>query len=376
MRWRSYVAIAVAIAFIAVAPAMFGSFTITLMNYIGIYAIAALGLVLLTGDRRPHLVRPGRLRRHRRLCDGLVHRGAGRLAVDRPAARAGADRRWSRRSSARRRLRLSGHFLPLSTIAWGIAIYFVFGNLDALDRYSGLSGIPPISIGPISLERHHRDLLFHLGRCSALVMLLCRNLLDSRQGRAIRSLRGGIAMVESLAIDCFRMRLAVFVLAGAARRTVRLALSRTCSGIVESDAVRHPTRHRTSVHGAGRRRRPDRRRRGRRRDRRRCSRTCCRTCFPPITRYSAQLEVRVLRRAVRHPAAEGARRHRADDPALSAAARSRPLPVAAPPLPRRARPAVAGRAGADDRRRDQAVRRTCRRQRGELRGHGPARCSA
>ena len=45
-------------------------------------------------------------------------------------------------------------------------------------------------------------------------MLLCHNLLDSRQGRAIRSLRGGIAMVESLAIDSFRMRLAVFVLAG------------------------------------------------------------------------------------------------------------------------------------------------------------------
>ena len=38
-------------------------------------------------------------------------------------------------------------------------------------------------------------------------MLLCRNLLDSRQGRAIRSLRGGVAMVESLAIDSFRMRL-------------------------------------------------------------------------------------------------------------------------------------------------------------------------
>src|SRR5262249_33392701 len=34
------------------------------------------------------------------------------------------------------------------------------------------------------------------------------------QGRAIRSLRGGIAMVESLGIGFFQMRLAVFVLAG------------------------------------------------------------------------------------------------------------------------------------------------------------------
>ncbi len=44
-------------------------------------------------------------------------------------------------------------------------------------------------------------------------MLLCWNLLDSRQGRAIRCLRGGTALVESLAIDSFRIRLAVFVLA-------------------------------------------------------------------------------------------------------------------------------------------------------------------
>ena len=59
-------------------------------------------------------------------------------------------------------LRLSGHFLPLSTIAWGIAIYFVFGNLDALNRYSGLSGIPPISHRAGLARRHHRDLLLHL----------------------------------------------------------------------------------------------------------------------------------------------------------------------------------------------------------------------
>ena len=49
MGWRLRILLAAAIAFIVVAPAIFGSFTITLMNYIGIYAFAALGLVLLTG---------------------------------------------------------------------------------------------------------------------------------------------------------------------------------------------------------------------------------------------------------------------------------------------------------------------------------------
>jgi branched-chain amino acid transport system permease protein len=110
-------------------------------------------------------------------------------------------------------LRLGGHFLPLSTIAWGIAIFFLFGNIDAIGRYSGLSGIPAIAIGPISLSGNVAMYCFIWGLLG-IVMLLCRNLLDSRKGRAIRSLRGGIAMVESLAIDSFRMRLAVFVFAG------------------------------------------------------------------------------------------------------------------------------------------------------------------
>ena len=49
-------------------------------------------------------------------------------------------------------LRLGGHFLPLGTIAWGLSIYFLFGNMDALGRNNGITGVPPISIGPLSLE--------------------------------------------------------------------------------------------------------------------------------------------------------------------------------------------------------------------------------
>src|SRR5207253_1441025 len=82
-----------------------------------------------------------------------------------------------------------------------------------LGRYGGISGIPPISLGPLSLAST-TAVYYFIWATLALVMLLCKNLLDSRQGRAIRSLRGGIAMVESLAINSFLIRLAVFVLAG------------------------------------------------------------------------------------------------------------------------------------------------------------------
>jgi branched-chain amino acid transport system permease protein len=212
MRWRSHIPLGLAIAFIVAAPALFGSFTITLMNYVGIYAFAALGLVLLTGVGG--LTSFGQ----------AAFVGIGAYATAWYTAVQGGSP-WIGLLLAllftglvatvlgAATLRLGGHFLPLSTIAWGIAIFFLFGNIDAIGRYSGLSGIPAITIGPISLGGNVAMYCFIWGLLG-FVMLLCRNLLDSRQGRAIRSLRGGIAMVESLEIDFFRMRLAIFVLAG------------------------------------------------------------------------------------------------------------------------------------------------------------------
>jgi branched-chain amino acid transport system permease protein len=212
MRWKFHIPLGLAIAFIVVAPFIFGSFTITLMNYIGIYAFAVLGLVLLTGVGG--LTSFGQ----------AAFVGIGAYATAWYTAVQGGSP-WIGLLLAlfltglvatvlgAATLRLGGHFLPLSTIAWGIAIFFLFGNIDAIGRYSGLSGIPALTIGPISLGGNLAMYCFIWGLLG-IVMLLCKNLLDSRKGRAIRSLRGGIAMVESLAIDSFRMRLAIFVFAG------------------------------------------------------------------------------------------------------------------------------------------------------------------
>lgn len=41
-------------------------------------------------------------------------------------------------------IRLLGHFLPLGTIAWGLALFYFFGASPMLGGYGGLSGIPPV----------------------------------------------------------------------------------------------------------------------------------------------------------------------------------------------------------------------------------------
>src|SRR5262249_56293441 len=83
---------------------------------------------------------------------------------------------------------------------------------ETLGRNNGITGVPPITIGPISLAPN--DVIFYLiwGVLAAATILIA-NLLDSREGRAIRSLRGGVVMVESLGISVFRIRLIIFVIA-------------------------------------------------------------------------------------------------------------------------------------------------------------------
>ena len=40
---------------------------------------------------------------------------------------------------------MKGHYLPLATIAWGISLYYVFGNLEMLGGHTGMTGIPALS---------------------------------------------------------------------------------------------------------------------------------------------------------------------------------------------------------------------------------------
>lgn len=109
-------------------------------------------------------------------------------------------------------VRLSGHFLPLGTIAWGIALYYAFGKLEILGRHDGISGIPPLSLFGVSLI-DPRAIYYVIWGFVFAAAIATTNLLDSRTGRAIRALRGGRMAAEAFGIEPARMKLAVFVYA-------------------------------------------------------------------------------------------------------------------------------------------------------------------
>ncbi|MBL8393361.1 MAG: branched-chain amino acid ABC transporter permease, partial [Candidatus Accumulibacter sp.] len=167
---------------LVVAPLVLPEFHITLLNYIGLYAIVALGLVMLTGVggltsfgqaafaglgayASAYLTTAYGVSPWLTLPTGLLVTAVVALTLGLVT------------------LRLSGHFLPLGTIAWGISLYYLFGNLDALGGHTGITGIPPLHVLDREI-RSGREFFYLIWAVLLVLILATRNLLDSREGRA------------------------------------------------------------------------------------------------------------------------------------------------------------------------------------------------
>jgi branched-chain amino acid transport system permease protein len=183
---------------------------VTLLNYIGIASLVALGLVLLTGVGG--MTSFGQA--------AFVGIGAYTTAV--LTINLGISPWLSLFGSLLATMmsalflgaitvRLSGHFLPLGTLAWGIAIFYLFGNLSILGAHDGLRGIPPLQVGSYALI-DAREFFVVVWLTVVLAVLAMLNLLSGRMGRAIRALRRGAAAAEAFGVELATAKLKVFVL--------------------------------------------------------------------------------------------------------------------------------------------------------------------
>ncbi|MBR0706960.1 branched-chain amino acid ABC transporter ATP-binding protein/permease [Bradyrhizobium liaoningense] len=190
-------------------------FVITQMNYIGIDALVVVGLVLLTGvcgltsfGQAAFVGVGAYATAYVTTALGWspwIGLGVGLLLTAAIALVLGFVT-----------LRMSGHNLPLATIAWCIALYYVLGNLDALGRYDGLVNVPSVSIAGFSLQsgRHYYYLIWITAGLAAFGSL---RLLDSRTGRVLRAMNpdhgGGSTMPEAMGASVFRHKLLAFLIA-------------------------------------------------------------------------------------------------------------------------------------------------------------------
>jgi len=211
----SRVAFAAFVVVLALVPFAAPQFWVTLGNYIGLYSIVALGLVLLTGVAgqtsfgQAAFVGLGAyttafLTTHAAgtpwgspwvtLFVGLVITGAVALALGFIT------------------LRMKGHYLPLATIAWGISLALLFGNLDFLGGHTGVTGIPALRVGSLDL-RNERYFFVLIWLVALAALWATNNLLDSRPGRALRALNGGLEMAEAFGVNAARLKIVAFVYA-------------------------------------------------------------------------------------------------------------------------------------------------------------------
>jgi ABC-type branched-subunit amino acid transport system ATPase component/ABC-type branched-subunit amino acid transport system permease subunit len=192
-------------------PIRMPEYWITLLNYIGLYSIVAVGLVLLTGIggmtsfgqaafvgvgaySTAYLTTQFGVSPWLALIVGMVLTAVIALLLGMVT------------------MRLSGHFLPLGTIAWGLALFFLFGNLEFLGKYDGINGIPILNLFGWHLESG-RSIYYLIWVVVLLAVVSVQNLLNSRPGRAIRALRGGGTMAEAMGVNTAWMRVVIFVYA-------------------------------------------------------------------------------------------------------------------------------------------------------------------
>ncbi|RIH90782.1 putative ABC transporter ATP-binding protein YbhF [Calidithermus terrae] len=204
----------VALGLVAVAPLLLSPFPfyLTLANFIAFGALVALGLYLLTGMAGMTSFGQAAFAGLSAYATALLTTEAGwspwlTLPAGVAAAAAGAV------VLGGITVRLKGHYLPLSTIAWGMALYIVLGSwTEFTGGHTGLTNLPPVSL--FGLELRDSRSFFYLSWGAVLLGAWAAwNLTNSRVGRALRASRGDAVAAASFGVNPAVLKLQVFVLA-------------------------------------------------------------------------------------------------------------------------------------------------------------------
>lgn len=211
----------IALSVVAIfAPILLPSYEVTLLNYIGLYSLVVLGLVLLTGVAG--MTSFGQA--------AFVGVGAYTSAYLTTSQQLPEWLMWTAGSPwisllvglvltaiialflGGITLKLSGHYLPLGTIAWGISIYYLLGTLPNLGGHTGISNIPSLSLFGMTLDKSE-EIFYLIWLLLIAAVIITTNLLNSREGRAIRALKGGQLMAEAMGVNTFRSKMVIFLIA-------------------------------------------------------------------------------------------------------------------------------------------------------------------
>jgi branched-chain amino acid transport system permease protein len=137
-------------------------------------------------------------------------------------------------------LKLKGHYLAMATLGFGIIIYRIVLASAVFGEADGISEVPPFPLLPgltVSGDFGAREENYYIAWGLLIIgMILLRNLIDSRVGRALRSIHGSVEAAESTGVNTARFKLQVFVLSAVFAAVAGIFLTHYNGGIGPSEA--------------------------------------------------------------------------------------------------------------------------------------------
>jgi len=196
---------------VLVLPLILGDgFYLSLMNFIALYSMVALGLCLLLGYGGQLSISHAAFYAIGAYSSGIfcLRGGLHPLLAIVLSQFLSALIAWGIGTVV---LRLKGHYLAIATLSFAMIVEVLLRELPGLTgALQGLSGIPEISVGGFTFDTDMR--FYYLVWPVAMVLLLfALNLVNSRMGRIFRAIREGEGIAALFGANVRRYKVKLFI---------------------------------------------------------------------------------------------------------------------------------------------------------------------
>ncbi len=138
-------------------------------------------------------------------------------------------------------LRLKGHYLAMATLGFGTIVYSIVLGTQQLGAADGITGVPPFPLLPglaVGGGRDSRIANYYVAwGLVALAVLLLANLVESRVGRALRSIHGAEDAASAMGVDVGSYKLRTFVLSAVLAAVGGVFLTHFNAGVGPGEAA-------------------------------------------------------------------------------------------------------------------------------------------
>ncbi|QTA80447.1 putative ABC transporter, permease protein [Desulfonema limicola] len=112
-------------------------------------------------------------------------------------------------------LKLSGYYLGMGTLGFGMIAFIVFREWDDMTGgASGFVGIPSLNIGPLSFASE-QNYFYLVWSVVLMIIIMCQRIIDSRMGRALRSIHDSENAAKAVGINTMNLKLQIFIFSAA-----------------------------------------------------------------------------------------------------------------------------------------------------------------